>query len=214
MLFFFAKKNQRYNIDFCCGGQRPLALVLEQQKLSSDIIMKNLEEEYTSTMDKKLKIADQQPTITDWNKMSPQQLIEHVTATHHAYLRTELPEISRLFGKVLRAHGKHNLVLFDLYTTFHFLKADLEQHLLMEEMIVFPAIEEKTLELPKGLERLLGEHEAAGKLLEKIKTLSNNYTTPEDGCRSWEMLNKKLSELEKDIHVHVHKENNLLFKMI
>jgi regulator of cell morphogenesis and NO signaling len=55
------------------------------------------------------------------------------------------------------------------------------------------------------------EHEIAGKKLDEIRTLSNNYTLPEDACASYSYLYKTLEEFENDLHIHVHLENNILF---
>ena len=58
------------------------------------------------------------------------------------------------------------------------------------------------------------EHDEVGELLEKLRTLTNGYQTPSDGCRSYRALYDGLAELEADTHLHVHKENNLLFPAI
>ena len=44
--------------------------------------------------------------------------------------------------------------------------------------------------------------------------LTGGYTPPADGCASYEMLYRGLAELEADTHLHVHKENNVLFPMV
>ena len=44
--------------------------------------------------------------------------------------------------------------------------------------------------------------------------LTGGYTSPADGCTSYEMLYRGLAELEADTHLHVHKENNVLFPMV
>ena len=55
------------------------------------------------------------------------------------------------------------------------------------------------------------DHEAAGEILEVMRKISNQYTTPEGACNSFQFLYKKLSELDEDLHQHIHLENNLLF---
>ena len=55
------------------------------------------------------------------------------------------------------------------------------------------------------------EHETAGRCLEEIRALSNNYALPEDACASYSLLFKMLNDFEEDLHIHVHLENNILF---
>ena len=47
--------------------------------------------------------------------------------------------------------------------------------------------------------------------MDEVHTLSNNFTPPEDTCSSYQVLYSKLNEFEKDLHKHVHLENNILF---
>jgi len=47
--------------------------------------------------------------------------------------------------------------------------------------------------------------------MEEINQLSNSYSPPADACSSYQVLYSKLDEFEKDLHQHVHLENNILF---
>jgi regulator of cell morphogenesis and NO signaling len=58
---------------------------------------------------------------------------------------------------------------------------------------------------------MMREHDAAGEILRAIRELSKDFTTPEDGCISYQTLYKALEELEADLHQHIHLENNILF---
>ena len=55
------------------------------------------------------------------------------------------------------------------------------------------------------------EHRSAGRLLQRIRELTNNYLPPEDACNSWRAVWSGLAALEQDLHLHIHKENNILF---
>lgn len=37
---------KKYNIDFCCGGNRPLETALKEQKLNEEEVLQRLEETY------------------------------------------------------------------------------------------------------------------------------------------------------------------------
>ena len=99
------------------------------------------------------------------------------------------------------------------------MRADLEPHLLKEEQMLFPLIRKLEGDY-LGLQRravqgpirvMRSEHDGAGELLKEMRTLTNVYVVPKDGCQSFQLLYEGLKELEEDTHIHIHKENNLLF---
>jgi regulator of cell morphogenesis and NO signaling len=55
------------------------------------------------------------------------------------------------------------------------------------------------------------EHDAAGDLLSGLRLVTNDYAVPEDACMSYRSLYQALEGLEKDLHQHIHLENNILF---
>ena len=104
------------------------------------------------------------------------------------------------------------------------MRADLEPHLLKEERVLFPMIVELagasgqpafqcgTLRNPIAM--MLREHDAVGDLLAEVHRLTNGFTVPHDGCASYVACFDGLARLESDTHLHIHKENNLLFPMV
>jgi regulator of cell morphogenesis and NO signaling len=46
----------------------------------------------------------------------------------------------------------------------------------------------------------------------EIRKFSNDYTPPADACRTYQILYQNLEGFEKDLHKHVHLENNILFR--
>jgi regulator of cell morphogenesis and NO signaling len=55
------------------------------------------------------------------------------------------------------------------------------------------------------------EHATAGQALADMRRLTNNYAVPDDACNTFRVLYGQLEELESDLHLHVHLENNILF---
>jgi regulator of cell morphogenesis and NO signaling len=201
-----------YNIDFCCGGDRPLLEAINKQNLNEEEVMAKLEELYTSFVN---EINEE----TNWNEAPYSKLIDYVVNTHHAYLVDELPRLSDLTTKILRVHGEHHGELRIVHKLFHNLKMELEQHLIKEEEMVFPRIKEyeknpskelleATLNIIKELE---DEHEGAGDILKELREVTGNYVTPEDGCNTYTFTYHLLEELEGDLFKHIHLENNILF---
>ncbi|MFA5298296.1 MAG: hemerythrin domain-containing protein, partial [Lutibacter sp.] len=58
---------------------------------------------------------------------------------------------------------------------------------------------------------MMDDHAAEGERFVRISELSNDYTTPEDGCNTYRVTLALLKEFEDDLHLHVHLENNILF---
>ncbi len=57
------------------------------------------------------------------------------------------------------------------------------------------------------------DHDKLGKLLSEIREQARDFALPEDACETWRALYEGLKEFEKDTHLHIHKENNILFSM-
>jgi regulator of cell morphogenesis and NO signaling len=205
---------KEYRIDFCCGGNRSLQEAIEEQGLNADEVLGRLEQAYAEMN----KAGSGQ---IDFKSMTPGKLIDHIVNTHHSYLRTELPLISEYVNTILRVHGNnHGDVLFKVHKLFHSLKADLEQHLVKEEQILFPLIKDYNEnpsvpmvdKIASVIRELEDEHEGAGDILKELREITGNYTVPEDGCRTYRITFQKLEELESDLFQHIHLENNILFK--
>ncbi|HEX4983051.1 MAG TPA: hemerythrin domain-containing protein, partial [Ilumatobacteraceae bacterium] len=103
-------------------------------------------------------------------------------------------------------------------------RSDLEPHMSKEEQVLFPMIRELatassapsfhcgTLRNPISV--MMREHDAVGELLAQLRQLTNGYVPPADGCASYVACYAALAELEADTHLHIHKENNLLFPLV
>lgn len=61
---------------------------------------------------------------------------------------------------------------------------------------------------------MLAEHDTVGDLLRQLRSLTHNYTRPADGCGSYEALFAGFETMEADTHLHIHKEDNLLFPAV
>jgi regulator of cell morphogenesis and NO signaling len=55
------------------------------------------------------------------------------------------------------------------------------------------------------------EHRETGDELHVIRALTNGYSAPADGCTTYRVCMAELQEFERDLHCHVHLENNVLF---
>ncbi len=214
-----ARVLERLGLDYCCGGARTLADACADADVSS------AEVSSAEVLD---AIEALQPEDTpDWASMGPAELVDHLEATHHRYLHAELPRLTPLAEKVASVHGDRHPELHDVRDDLAALRADLEPHLMKEERALFPMIRELATtdadaappefhcgSLRNPISVLLAEHDTAGAMLERLRHRTAGYTVPDDGCASYLALYEGLAELEADTHLHVHKENNLLFPAV
>lgn len=118
-------------------------------------------------------------------------------------------------------HGERHPQLIRAAALLAEIRGDLEPHLRREEEELFPRVRalataSRRSDLPSGsladpIAVLEGEHTVVGGLLEQLRALTSGYQAPADTCASTRSLMAGLAELEADIHLHVHKENNGLF---
>lgn len=204
---------KEFNIDFCCGGDRPLAQAIEEQKLSSKEVLDRLDKKYQ-------ELRNIQLEETDFRKLSMTELIDHILNTHHVYVKTELPRISEFINKILKVHGfDHGEELLQVHRLFSNLKMEMEQHLIKEEEMLFPRIKEyeenKNEETLNDIIAVMleteNEHDAAGDLIKALRKTTNGFKAPGNTCTTFVMTYKMLEGFEADLFQHVHLENNILF---
>jgi regulator of cell morphogenesis and NO signaling len=201
------------NIDYCCGGQRTLAAACAHAG-------KDLQE----VQDKLANLQVAAPAPSDpkvWQSASLTELIDHIEATHHAFTRSELARVAPLMEKVLSVHGDHHPELARVAQCFEAMDRDLRPHLEKEEQILFPFVRNLeagnratdccfgTVQNPIGA--MQNEHEQVGDILRELRTLTHDYTPPQDACGSYRSLVMGLQNLEEDLHLHIYLESHLLF---
>jgi regulator of cell morphogenesis and NO signaling len=201
---------QRLGIDFCCGGKVPLQQAARDRGLDPQAVLEMLE---TSEQ------AGEESF--DASRLSASQLCDHIEQTHHAFLKSELPRLHVMLQKVVRAHGQRYPYMREVLDVFEPFMAELSRHTAKEEMVLFPLI--RQLEEGKPLGRCCGgtvanpismmerEHSDAGEALARLRQLTGDYAPPADACTTFRAALDGLAELERDMHLHVHKENNILF---
>ncbi|MEJ7607782.1 MAG: iron-sulfur cluster repair di-iron protein [Bryobacteraceae bacterium] len=195
---------ERLGIDYCCGGKRPLTAVCLQKGYDVATVRNELDEAEKATRE----------TARDWSTTPLQELIAHIVGTHHAYLYRELPALSARLEKVCRVYNqRHGETLPGLPEVFAHLRSELEMHMRKEEMVLFPAIaaHKPFASIGNPIAAMEEEHEAAGEALAKIREITKEFSNPEYACVTYRALMSGLQELEQDLHLHIHLENNILF---
>jgi regulator of cell morphogenesis and NO signaling len=204
---------KEYGIDFCCGGGRPLAQAISEQNLDGDEIIGRLNDASEK--------AEKGSSLTDFVNMPAGELIDHIVNRHHTYVRANLPVIGEYAAKILEVHGQNHNELYKVHRLFSRLRMELEEHLIKEEKALFPLIDlysrqpsgESFDKTARAVREVEAEHDEAGSILKELRSVTGDYTVPEDGCSSWKTTYEKLKNLESDLFLHIHLENNILFKV-
>jgi regulator of cell morphogenesis and NO signaling len=209
---------EQLGIDYCCGGQKPLAEACAAAGKKLDTLTAMLE-----------RLQSEQQTRTapanNWATESLYDLIENIKSTHHVYVREQIPNLEALLDKVTAKHGENHPELASVRDRFAALADELAMHLMKEEQILFPYIarsEESSLQhepappscfgsVESPIRMMMSEHDSAGEALREMRRLTADYKVPDDACTSFRALYKLLQEFEADLHQHIHKENNILF---
>lgn len=197
---------EKYQLDFCCKGKRTLADACREKGIDAEDIARQLEDLTVTQTNTQMPFTD----------MSATQLASYIETKHHFYVKQSMPVILAHLEKISMKHGDRFPYMREVYRLFSVLQAEMTQHLLKEETIVFPAIIQSGTMTNDGttpLAALETEHEHAGDLMFTIRTLTNDYTPPPDACTTFRVTLAELREFEEDLHRHVHLENNVLFPL-
>lgn len=206
---------QKYGLDFCCGGGRPIAEAAIDKGVDPASIIADLEKLDATP-------ANGSPKFNTWEL---DLLADYIVANHHAYVREALPTILLHVEKVARVHGENHPETIAIANAFRRVAQELSQHMQKEEMMLFPFIKAMLSASRSGLQgpsapfgtvanpiRMMEmEHQNAGDEMAEIRALSNGYTPPEDACTTYRVSFQELHAFELDLHQHVHLENNILF---
>lgn len=204
---------KKYGIDFCCGGKKTVKEACAEKGIDVTVVEQELQQ-----ADK--LISSHPIPYNEWNL---DFLADYIINTHHTYVRKNLPDLVAYAKKVAEVHGSQHPELHKIKTLVDEVNAELTSHMVTEEEVLFPAVKQLVLlhkneqkvdtsDLEKNIKLLENEHEIVGKSMAEMRDLSNNYALPSDSCASYALLFKMLDEFENDLHLHIHLENNILFK--
>lgn len=207
---------ERLGIDYCCGGKRPLGEVCREKGLDAEAVRRELE----------AAASARESTDRDWKTAPLRELVDHIIGTHHEYLKREFQPLADRLEKVYRVYNeRYGPTLPGLPEVYSGLRSELEMHMFKEERILFPAIvaAESAASCGAPLPRtpfgpfanpigmMQAEHDSAGQALARIRTITGNFAIPDYACVTYRALMSGLQELEQDLHLHIHLENNILF---
>ena len=203
---------ESYRLDYCCHGETTLEEACDQRGLDPERTLRSILE------------ADQDRHDEDGldpASMTMAELADHIEAKHHAFTRKSLATLQTMMPKLINAHGESHPELSELGECIDAFADDLEDHMVREERVLFPWLRrlERNSEIQGGppwsvrrpIDCMIHDHDSAGEMLERMRTLTDEYKSPEDACGTYRACLSLLETLERDTHIHIHKENNILF---
>ena len=206
---------EKYSLDFCCRGGKTIEEACREGGLDPAAVLREL---------KNLDHAGTGPD-SRYAEWPLDFLADYIVNTHHTYVRGAIPVLDAHTRKIVSVHGANHPELVAIAEHFQGVASELTSHMMKEERILFPfiralALADKkpgTFTMPpfgtirNPIAMMEAEHQDAGDALSAIRSLSAGYEPPPDACTTYRVTFQELKQFERDLHQHVHLENNILF---
>ena len=196
-----SKVFQRYRLDFCCHGNRPLREACDEYGLVPECVLAEIESEGRKCGE-----------VSRWEERPLSELTAYIVDYYHRRLREELPLLVAMSSRVEQVHREKTSCPRGLAGHLEFMHAAVLEHLFKEEAVLFPMIEAGAGSRAAAPVHMMEiEHEDHGESLQMIRKLTSNFILPPEACATWTALYGRLEEFETELMEHIHLENNILF---
>jgi regulator of cell morphogenesis and NO signaling len=199
---------ERLRIEYCCGGRIPLAEACASRSLDADAVR-------TALVEAAREPGDSADT---WTDAPLGALVDHILTAYHEPLRRDLDLLDALSSRVASRHGADRPEVLRVRQLLERLRAELDQHLVSEEAVLFPTVRliergarSDEVDLVEMLPLLMREHQATGDVLDDLARTTSGFVAPEGACPTYRALYSGLARLERELHRHIFLENHILF---
>ncbi len=205
----------RYGIDFCCGGDKPVSAACAEHGVSFETLLQEARQVRSA------------PGMGErYDEWALDFLADYIVNKFHTYTRQALPQIADYAATIANVHGAAHPETIAIAQIWPQLQGEMTMHMQQEELQLFPYIKRLARSAEDGeaprkaplfsslgelVARMEAEHESVGSALAEMTRLSAGYTVPADGCTTYRTLYMLLSEFDATTRKHVHLENNILF---
>lgn len=205
---------ERYALDFCCKGNQNFTDACKAGNIEPSLIANELN-----------RLESEQEHGVAFDTWPLDTLIDYIIKRHHSYVEEKTPLIKSYLDKICEAHGSRHPELHKVREIFFEIGGELAVHMKKEELILFPFI--KKLAQANGtktpvtsplfgsvsnpVDMMKEDHAIEGEKFSRLAVLTNNYQIPADACNTFAVTYQFIDEFEKDLHLHIHLENNILF---
>lgn len=208
---------EEFKIDYCCGGRKSIADACATAGLDPAVL--------TERINTVMNAAKSETDADHPEDKKPTVLIGYILAKHHIFTAQEIGRLVPIMEKVISRHGEKHPELLKLGQVFEDLCNSLLPHMQKEENVLFPYIQTLEASVERGLSMgtphfgtvqnpirmMMAEHDTDGERLEQMRKITNDYKLPEGACPTYTALFAGMQDLERDLHRHIHLENNVLF---
>jgi regulator of cell morphogenesis and NO signaling len=205
---------ERFGMDYCCGGRQTLSEACRDRAVELNELLEALDGLPAG------ETAGVQPA--EWPLDA---LVDHIVSTHHEYVKTTIPVLAARTAKIAAVHGELSPELPEVARHFAEVAEGMVLHMHKEEHLLFPYV--RALVAADRTGRRIGgspfgtvenpirmmevEHQDAGDEMRMIRELTHDYAVPDHACATYRACLAELEAFERDLHRHVHLENNILF---
>ncbi len=204
---------QELGINVFSGAKQTLEEYCSKEQFDLTLILSKLEDQQS------LENASRLP----FDSWPLDFLCCYIVHKHHNYVYKSLHLLSALIEKLVNKN--ENNPVNKLSEVFKRMARDIELHMMKEEKILFPFIEQMveaskesikiarpffgTINNPTQIMEI--EHEHSWEDISLIRSLTDNYNIKGNAEPSVAILCKGLEEFEADLLIHLDLENNILF---
>ncbi len=206
---------EKYSIDFCCGGNTTLRQACAEKGIDPAMVNRELQQVET----------DGGPDSFRPGEWDLDILAGFIVNNHHRYVRRMLPTLQSHLAKIVSVHGARHPELSAIADRFQSVTDELTGHMQKEELVLFPYITSLVAASRNGspatrpmfatirrpIQKMEAEHASAGDSFSFIRNASEGFHPPQDACETYRVTYRELEDFERDLHRHIHLENNILF---
>jgi regulator of cell morphogenesis and NO signaling len=205
---------ERFTLDFCCRGNQNFTDACKAGKIEPSVIINELN-----------RLESEQEHGVVFDTWPLDMLIDYIIKRHHTYVEEKTPLIKSYLHKICEVHGARHPELQKVREIFFEIGGELAIHMKKEELILFPFIKKLSQanntktpvtsslfgSVSNPVDMMKEDHAVEGDKFRRLAALTNNYLIPADACNTFAVTYQFLDEFEKDLHLHIHLENNILF---
>jgi regulator of cell morphogenesis and NO signaling len=164
------------------------------------------------------------PKIQDVNfsEMRLDKLVDYLSNTHHPYVKSAISRFKIYLKTIIKIDKEKHPEVQQISLLIGELTALMDQHLTMEEHLLFPYIDalvkkqgiwvgSSTPLSENPVKKIKAEHSRIIEILEKIREISNNYLPAVNSSPALKLCYAQLFDFEQDIHRHIFLEEKILF---
>lgn len=203
-----------YGIDFYSKGNR----TLEESCIDENVPI-------VSLLDDLSRVVEVKQSTRDFLHMNVKDLAQYILRKHHRFTEGRLIFIKHALKSLFNEYEDEADILTPVKNAFEELSLQLTVQMNYEEFLIFPSLEKigrrnkpcSTVEYRKIIQHLTYMKNESLRDVEKLMLLrevTHRYTAKGRDETLYEIAYGAMKELENDLRIHMHLENNVLFPKV